>query len=42
MYVYTLFETFSNQTLWELHEIVKKVTWKMHCHKNVLFKNFIR
>jgi len=26
MYVYTLFETFSNQTLWELHEIVKKVT----------------
>jgi len=27
-YVYTLFETFSNQPLWELREIVKKITGK--------------
>jgi len=24
-YIYTLFETFSNQPLWKLHEIVKKI-----------------
>ena len=41
-HVYTLFETLSNQTLWELHDIVKKITWKINAlSKKLLFKNFI-
>jgi len=44
-YIYTLFETFSNQPLWELHEIVKKITRKInalskkHSFQKMLFEN---
>jgi len=42
-YIYTLFDTFSNQPLWELHEIVKKITPKwMHCQKVFFLKRFMR
>ena len=41
MYIYLLFETFSNQTLWELHEIVKKIKWKINAlSKKSSFQKF--
>jgi len=44
-YVYTLFKTFSNQPLWELHENVNKITRKINalsktrCFWKRLFEN---
>jgi len=29
-YIYTLFEIFSHQPLYELHESVKKISWKIN------------
>jgi len=39
-YIHTLFETYSNQPLWELHENVKKRKRNMNAwRKSVIFKN---
>ena len=39
-YVHALFETFSNQPLWERHDSVKKVAWKIKCIiKKVFYQN---
>ena len=40
-YVCTLFEKFSNQPWWELHEIVKKTTWKKCIVKKAFFSKML-
>jgi len=38
-YVYTIFETFSNEPLWKLHETAKKMTRKMNALSKTVFRD---